>query len=60
MIALSIAFLVSLIVTLLVVRYEHLHAHITADHDIDGVQKFHATDVPRVGGIGVVALVSVF
>lgn len=55
MIALSVAFLVSLIVTLLVVRYEHLHAHITADHDMDGVQKFHATAVPRVGGIGVVA-----
>ncbi len=53
MIALSVAFLLSLIVTLLVIRYEHLHAHITADHDLDGVQKFHATPVPRVGGIGV-------
>lgn len=53
MTALSVAFLVSLIVTLLVVRYEHLHAHVTADHDLDGVQKFHATPVPRVGGIGV-------
>lgn len=54
MIALSVAFLVSLIVTLLVVRYEHLHAHVTADHDLDGVQKFHASPVPRVGGIGVI------
>lgn len=53
-IALSVAFLVSLVVTLLVVRYEHLHAHVTADHDLDGVQKFHTTAVPRVGGIGVV------
>ncbi len=53
MIALSVAFLVSLIVTLLVVRYEHLHAHVTADHDLDGVQKFHSRPVPRVGGIGV-------
>lgn len=53
MIALSVAFLVSLIFTLLVIRYEHLHAHMTADHDLDGVQKFHATPVPRVGGIGV-------
>lgn len=55
MIALSIGFLASLIVTLLVLRYEHLHAHITADHDLAGVQKFHATAVPRVGGIGVIA-----
>ncbi len=54
MIALSVAFLVSLIVTLLVVRYEHLHAHVTADHDLDGVQKFHTTPVPRIGGVGVV------
>lgn len=54
MIALSVAFLVSLIVTLLVVRYEHLHAHVTADHDLGGVQKFHTTPVPRVGGVGVV------
>lgn len=53
MIPLSVAFLVSLIVTLLVVRYEHLHAHVTADHDLDGVQKFHANPVPRVGGVGV-------
>lgn len=54
MIALSVAFLLSLIVTLLVVRYEHLHAHVTADHDLNGVQKFHAAPVPRVGGVGVV------
>lgn len=55
MIALTAAFIVSLIVTFLVVHYEHLHEHITADYDIDGVQKFHATAVPRVGGIGVIA-----
>lgn len=54
MIALTIAFIASLIVTLLVVRYEHMHAHFTADHDLDGVQKFHALPVPRVGGIGVI------
>lgn len=53
MIALVIAFLTSLVVTLLVVRYEHLHSHVTADHDLDGVQKFHASPVPRVGGVGV-------
>lgn len=53
MIATFIAFLASLIVTLLVVRYEHLHAHITADNDLGGVQKFHTIPVPRIGGIGV-------
>ena len=53
MLALAIAFLTSLVITLLVIRYQHLHAHVTADHDLDGVQKFHATPVPRVGGLGV-------
>ena len=53
MLALAIAFLTSLLITLLVIRYQHLHAHVTADHDLDGVQKFHATPVPRVGGVGV-------
>jgi UDP-GlcNAc:undecaprenyl-phosphate/decaprenyl-phosphate GlcNAc-1-phosphate transferase len=53
MISFLVAFVVSLILTLLVIRYEHLHAHMTADHDLDGVQKFHTTPVPRVGGIGI-------
>lgn len=55
MIPLSVAFLVSLVTTLLVVRYEHLHQHMSADHDLKGVQKFHAAAVPRIGGIGVMA-----
>jgi UDP-GlcNAc:undecaprenyl-phosphate/decaprenyl-phosphate GlcNAc-1-phosphate transferase len=53
MLALAIAFLSSLVITLLIIRYQHLHAHVTADHDLDGVQKFHAIPVPRVGGLGV-------
>ena len=53
MLALAIAFITSLVITLLVVRYQHLHEHVTADHDLDGVQKFHAIPVPRIGGIGV-------
>lgn len=52
--ALVIAFVLSLVATLLVVRYSHLHEHMTADHDMDGVQKFHTSPVPRVGGLGLV------
>ena len=52
--ALAIAFTLSLIATLLVVRYSHLHEHISADHDTAGVQKFHSNPVPRVGGLGLV------
>jgi UDP-N-acetylmuramyl pentapeptide phosphotransferase/UDP-N-acetylglucosamine-1-phosphate transferase len=54
MLAFAIAFVLSLVVTLLVVRYSHLHEHMTADYDLDGVQKFHASPVPRVGGLGLV------
>lgn len=53
MIAFSVALFVSLIVTLLVLRYEHLHGHVTADHDLVGVQKFHPIPVPRIGGISI-------
>jgi UDP-N-acetylmuramyl pentapeptide phosphotransferase/UDP-N-acetylglucosamine-1-phosphate transferase len=48
------AFLVSLVVTLLVIRYSHLHARFTADTDMTGVQKYHTRPVPRVGGVSIV------
>ncbi len=54
MLTLSVAFLVSFAVTLMVIRYSSLHAHITADWDLHGVQKFHARPVPRIGGLGIV------
>ena len=48
------AFLVSLVFTLLLVRYRRLHEGFTGDTDFDGVQKFHNRSVPRVGGIALV------
>lgn len=66
MLTLFISFIASLIVTLLIIRYDHLHGHLSADHDMDGVQKFHAVAAPRIGGVGVLAgalvatLVSIF
>lgn len=53
MVAFAIALLLSLVVTTGVLRYNHVHARWTADHDVDGVQKFHAEVVPRVGGLGI-------
>lgn len=53
--ALVIAFIVSFFIMLIVVRYSHVHEHLTADYDMVGVQKFHAHPVPRVGGLGLVA-----
>ncbi|TPQ39613.1 MraY family glycosyltransferase [Cupriavidus pinatubonensis] len=54
MFTLSIAFVLSFVITLLVIRYSSLHAHLTADWDLNGVQKFHAHPVPRIGGLGIV------
>lgn len=49
-----ISALVSWLVTLLIIRFNHLHAGLTSDSDTTGVQKFHAHVVPRVGGVGLV------
>lgn len=49
-----IAFLISLVITSLLVRYNALHGKYTADHDLTSVQKYHTRPVPRVGGISLV------
>lgn len=50
---LIISFLISLLITFFIVRYKHLHEHLSGDHDLEGIQKFHFATVPRVGGIGI-------
>ena len=55
MLVLSIAFAVSLGVTLWMVHRSKTHGHRFQDHDLSGPQKFHAVPVPRVGGIGIFA-----
>jgi UDP-N-acetylmuramyl pentapeptide phosphotransferase/UDP-N-acetylglucosamine-1-phosphate transferase len=51
---LAISFSVSMLLALLIVRYNHLHSHITSDFDLSGVQKFHTIAVPRVGGVAII------
>ena len=48
-----LGFLVSLPITLLIVRYAYLHEKFSTDTDLAGVQKFHARPVPSIGGTGV-------
>ena len=50
---LLISFLMAFLATLLVIRYQHLHGWFSADSDTAGVQKFHHTPVPRIGGLGI-------
>ena len=45
-----VAFIISLFSSLLLIRYVHMHQHITADQT-QGPQKFHLGITPRVGGI---------
>lgn len=52
MLYLLISFFVAAVVTLLVIHSARSHAHLSADLDLSGPQKFHATPVPRIGGTG--------
>ena len=54
MTSLAIAFLVSFLTTGVIIRLSRTRLLAWNDHTT-GVQKFHVQDVPRVGGLGVVA-----
>ncbi len=53
MIYMILAFFCSLLITLGIIRFQHLHEKISSDHDFSGPQKFHTLIVPRIGGIGI-------
>ena len=53
MLYICISFLVAFIATLLILRYQHIHARFSHDHDLSGVQKYHSRPVPRIGGAAV-------
>ncbi|KIA82250.1 glycosyl transferase [Chromobacterium piscinae] len=45
----------SLLVGVFLIHFSHLHERFSADHDLGGVQKFHAHPVPRIGGVPMAA-----
>ena len=47
-----LAFLISLFISLLLVRYQHLHSKFSGDHQ-SGPQKFHSHQVSRIGGVSI-------
>ena len=53
MLLLASAFAVSFLVTLWIVRSAKWLRRVAGDFDLTGPQKFHATPVPRVGGVGI-------
>ena len=42
----------SALITLLLIRYQHLHANFSGDHQ-SGPQKFHVHQVSRIGGVSI-------
>ena len=53
MVSLILAFTVSLFANGLIIRLSRSRALPWDDHDLQGVQKFHAGAVPRVGGLAI-------
>ena len=54
MVAMLVAFAVSLVLTLVTVKLTKRRIRAAADHDTTGPQKFHAGPVPRIGGLGII------
>ena len=50
---LALTFLVSLVITSLIIRSASRHGGMSGDYDVTGPQKFHTRPVPRVGGVGI-------
>ena len=48
-----LAFFSSLIATILIIRFNHLHGNLTGDLDLSGPQKFHKKTTPRIGGVSI-------
>ena len=53
MLHLVVSFLTSLLVGLVLIRSAARHGHHSADHDLEGPQKFHTRPVPRIGGLAI-------
>lgn len=48
----AVSFFISLLLTLMIVKYAHVHGA-ALDVDLDGVQKVHSQAVPRIGGLAI-------
>jgi UDP-N-acetylmuramyl pentapeptide phosphotransferase/UDP-N-acetylglucosamine-1-phosphate transferase len=57
MIYFASCFIVSMLATFFIMKSSMRHAHMSADHDLSGPQKFHARAVPRIGGLGIMCAV---
>lgn len=58
MVSFLTAFFIAALLTMLLIRHAKQHGF-ALDNDFQGVQKFHANAVPRIGGLGIFISVSV-
>lgn len=54
MITLTLTFILSIIGTFLLIKFQDYHLLHTSDSDLSGPQKIHQKPVPRIGGLGIV------
>lgn len=54
-----IAAAVSVVASVVIVMSQGWHGKHTLDYDLEGVQKFHTTAVPRIGGLAIVLAIAV-
>lgn len=59
MVYLITSFLISFVLTVLLIRYRGAYGDLTADTDLTSVQKYHVAPVPRVGGVALLLAVLV-
>ena len=52
---LAAAGIASWFICYIILRYETLHAHLSHDAIQSGIQKFHSTPTPRIGGVAILA-----
>ena len=50
---LALTFIVSLLMIKVIIYTSDIHAQVTLDHDLSGVQKMHEHAVPRIGGLAI-------
>jgi UDP-GlcNAc:undecaprenyl-phosphate/decaprenyl-phosphate GlcNAc-1-phosphate transferase len=53
MIAIILAFLISFLICLLIIKNLHLHQRLSADNRFDEPQKMHTHITPRIGGVAI-------
>ncbi len=59
MFSFSVSLLLSLVVSVLILRWASRRGMMAMDHDLDSVQKMHSRPVPRIGGLAVFISVSI-